>query len=155
MILATHALTGAVIGKNIDSFWLIIPATLTMHFVLDSLRHGDYVESLTKKVTLKNTGWKVALDALIGMSIVFYAIFWNKFDFTKTAHILAGSFFSVFPDFLTLLYWKFKFKFLKKICRFHAWVHKYPNHSEERKWNLRNATNDILLSLLAIFLLFI
>ena len=70
-------------------------------------------------------------------------------------NMLLGAFFSMFPDFLTLLYWKGGLKFLKKPFDFHAWVHPYPPFAPEREWNLKNALNDIIISILAIILLII
>ena len=152
MILTTHALTGAVIGKNIDNIWLIIIASIFTHFILDSFRHGEYVESFDKKVTIRNTWWKVGLDFLSGLFIIFALISWKDFDFIKIRNILIGSFFSMFPDFLTFLYWKFNLKFMEKIYKFHSWVHRSPRYSKEREWNFLNAQNDISISTLAIIL---
>jgi hypothetical protein len=155
MILTTHVLSGAVIGKNIDSVWLIIPAAIALHFILDSFRHGEYVESFDKKVTLKNTWWKVGLDLFSGLLILSFFIFWRDFDSIKIRNILISSFFSILPDFLTVLYCQFNFKFLEKIYRFHSWVHHSLRHSKEREWNFKNARNDIVISIIASILLFI
>lgn len=155
MILTTHAISGAAIGKNIDNVWAIIALSLLMHFVLDSFRHGEYVESFDKKVAIRNTWWKVGLDLFSGLFIIFVLIFWNSFDFIKTRNILIGSFFSMFPDLLTFLYWKFNFNFLEKIYHFHSWIHRSPRYSKEREWTFLNARNDILISAIAIILFFI
>jgi hypothetical protein len=69
-------------------------------------------------------------------------------------NIALGVFFSIFPDFLTLLYWNVHFDLLKKAYLFHEWIHSLFS-SGDLPWNLRNALNDILISLLAIIFLFI
>jgi len=155
MMLATHALVGAAIGDKIDNPWIIIAASLAMHYFLDSFRHGEYVESFDSKVAFKNTWWKIVLDFFSGLIIVLLIIHYQNFDRAKTLNILLGSFASMFPDLLTLIYWKFKFPILGKIYQLHAWAHKYPRNAPERQWTLRNVTNDIIFSLIAIIIIFI
>ncbi len=156
MILATHALVGAAIGKNINNPWVIIALSLVFHFTMDSFRHGEYFDD--RVATLKTTWWKVALDLISGLLIILFAIYLQKPNIIQTRNILLGAFSSMFPDLLTVLYWKFHFKFLEKIKKFHAFCHRYdrfPKYGKERQWTLRNAFNDLLFSLIAIILLFI
>ena len=123
---------------------------------MDSLRHGEYFDSRT--ATFKNAVWKIILDLFIGGLIIFGFILYVKPDFLTTRNILLGSFFSMFPDFLTLLFWNFNWKFLKKIKDFHSFCHRYsrfPKFSPERQWTLRNATNDIIISFLATIIIFL
>jgi hypothetical protein len=157
MILTTHALVGAVIGKNIANPWWIILVSLIIHFFLDTFRHGEYFDDRTAKV--RDTWWKVGLDLLVGFSIIGFFIFSNNFSGIKIENILLGVFVSIFPDSLSLFYWTFHWKWLGKIKRFHGWAHRYskfPKYSPERQWTLRNATNDIIISVIAIlaFILF-
>ncbi len=155
MILATHALTGAAIGKNFENLWLIIALSIIMHFVMDSFRHGEYFDSRIAK--FKDIYWKTMIDlSIAGIVILSFIIFYNP-THQKISHILFGSFFSILPDFFTVLYWKFHWKILKKIKIFHSFCHRYsrfPKFSPERQWTLRNAFNDILISTLAISFLF-
>lgn len=157
MILATHALVGAAIGKNIDNSWVIILSSLVFHYFIDSFRHGEYFDS--RIATIKNTAWKMILDFLVGIFIVSLIIFLKKIDWHTAQNMAIGIFFSLIPDFITLMHWIFKKnKILAKIKDFHAWSHRYhkfPKYSPERQWNLRNTTNDIIISLLAIIFLII
>ena len=77
----------------------------------------------------------------------------------ETERIFLGSFFSLLPDLLTLMYWTFKENIaLAKVKTFHAFAHRYsrfPKYSPERQWTWRNARNDILISLFTIFILFL
>jgi hypothetical protein len=152
MILTTHALAGAAIGKYISNPWLIVIFSLIIHFCLDTFRHGEY---LNRKSTFANTWWKVALDLLIGLGITLAYLLYFHPAKQVTQNILLGTFFSMFPDFLTVLYWKLNFKFLKKIYDFHGWTHPYPKDDPRYEWNLRNMRNDVLFSILAIILLLI
>lgn len=158
MILTTHALIGAALGKNISNPWIIGAIAIPLHFAMDHFRHGEYIESSNTKTSIKNTWWKIALDLLgatfITIAIVVFSIKYS-FDFSHITiyPIIIGMFFSVFPDFLTVLYWEFRWPTIKQIYDFHVWCHKYPPDSKERKWNLRNARNDIIFSVIAIILL--
>ncbi|EKE25245.1 MAG: hypothetical protein ACD_5C00239G0004 [uncultured bacterium] len=153
MILTTHALIGAAVGKYISNPIALTAILIPLHYAMDIFRHGEY---LGKKSTFRNTWWKVSLDLLSGLTIILSAFYFKNFNINILISILTGAFISMFPDLLTVLYWKLNFKFLEKIYQFHQLVHKrFPDGSLERAWTLRNATNDILFSLIAILLLLI
>lgn len=156
MILTTHALTGAVLGKNIDNIWLLIPASLVVHFLMDHLRHGEYVEAFDSRTAFSNTWWKVTIDILTAIILVLSFIHFDKLSFATSRNVLIGSFFSTFPDLLTVIYWKFGFKFLAPIYKFHSFMHKYKPGDKERVWNFRNGMNDLAICAIAliIFILF-
>lgn len=149
MILTTHALTGAVIGKNLGSPWLIIPAALALHFLLDTFRHGEYLNEKSKITEF----WKVALDIFIGLSVLWVVIFWADFSPAIIFNILLGAFFSMFPDLTTFLYWKLNFKFLKPLFDFHHRIHHCAKNPAEEKWTLRNFANDAIACATAIIIL--
>lgn len=156
MILTTHALTGAVIGKNIDNPFLIILAAISFHYLIDTFRHGEYVEIFNKNTSFKNSGWKVGLDFLAGALVVGIVLSLNhNSNILNIRNITLGILFSVLPDFVTAIYWKFRWTFLKKYYAFHSWIHKYPRHAPERLWTLRNSVNDIVISIIAIILLWL
>ncbi len=149
MLLSTHALTGAVIGKTFDNVWIIIILSVALHYIIDTFRHGEYLNQNSKWGEF----WKVAIDVLIGLSTLGTVIYFFDFSWIEKRNMLIGAFFSMFPDLLTFLYWKLNFKFLKKVFNFHARTHRYPPFSKERDFNLKNAANDIIFSLVAILLL--
>lgn len=157
MILATHALTGAVIGKSVNNPVLIITISLVAHYFLDGFRHGEYFDD--RIATVRDTWWRVAVDLLSGFSIVFLIIYFQNPVLPAIKNIFIGTFFSILPDFITLMHWTFKQnKTLAKIKAFHSWAHRYskfPKYSKERQWTFRNALNDILISATAILLLII
>jgi hypothetical protein len=150
MILTTHALVGAAVGKNLANLWLIPIVTIPLHFLMDHFRHGEYLDRNSK---IRNTWWKTALDLTVAFVIVFGIAYFKHFDSRMMLLMFLGMFFSMLPDLTTLLYWEFHFPFLKKIHDFHAWCHKYPPFSKQRQWNLRNARNDIIFSILAIIII--
>ena len=149
MILSTHALAGAAIGKHIENPWLVIALSIFLHFIMDTFRHGEYLNQKSKWSEF----WKVAIDLIIGLIFISAIISFSNFHQATVKNMALGVFFSLFPDFLTLLNWKLGVKFLKKYYGFHNWLHKYPRFSKERDFNLRNGINDIIFSLAAIILL--
>lgn len=150
MTIVTHALVGAVIGKSIDNPYLIAVVSLTSHFALDTLRHGEYI---SLKSNIKDI-WKPLTDIFIGSLVVFLMSYFFVSSQHQLKNVLIGCIFSVLPDSITFLYWKLNCKFLKKIIDFHNWVHRYPRFSPEREWSLKNMRNDILIStiMIAVFL---
>jgi hypothetical protein len=152
MILTTHALVGAVIGKNVENAWLVMIIAFVSHYFLDSLRHGDYLD-IDKKQETKD--WMhVAMDIAFGMSIVFLFIAWSEPDLKNIFNILLGSFFSALPDSFSLLYKKFNFKILKKLVEFGEKIHPYKPGSPQAIFIWRNSINDLLVSSIAILILF-
>ena len=150
MILTTHALIGAALGKNISNPWLVAIIAIPLHFVMDHFRHGEYLNRNSK---LRHTWWKTALDLFLGLAIIIAYIFFYHPEPQIIRNILIGAFFSMLPDLLTVFYWEFHWPVLEKIHRFHAWCHRYPPFSKERQWNLRNSRNDIIFSVIAIIIL--
>lgn len=155
MILITHSLVGAALGKNIGNPWIVAVIAIPLHYILDAFRHGEYVETMDSKTSIKNTWWKILLDFLGAITIPFLIADFKHFSISTLESMFVGMFFSTIPDAITVLYWKFRTPFLQKIYRFHAWCHRFPRLSKEREWNFRNARNDIIFSVLAILLLLI
>ncbi len=150
MILITHALVGAALGKKLTNPFIIAPLAIAVHYCLDTFRHGEY---LNRKSTFKDTIWKVALDLFSGLAIILFYIKFSHSSTATTKNIFIGTFFSMLPDLFTVLYWKFHFNFLGKLYDFHGWVHPYPKGDKRYDWNLRNNLNDIVFSTIAIIIL--
>lgn len=153
MILTTHALVGAAFGKHFSDPIILTLILIPLHYIMDIFRHGEY---LNKQSTFRNTAWKVFLDLLLPLLIILASFYFKNFSKDVLLSMLTGAFICMFPDLLTVLYWKLNFKFLKKIYLFHQFVHRrFPDNSPERQWTFRNAINDIIFSLIAIAILFL
>lgn len=153
MILTTHALVGAAVGKYVHNPVALTAILIPLHYTMDIFRHGEY---LNKKSTFKNTAWKVFVDLLFPLLIILSLAHFKNFNQAILISMLTGAFVSMFPDLLTVLYWKLNFKFLKKAYLLNKFVHsRFPDDSPERAWTLRNAFNDIAFSVLAILFLFL
>ena len=150
MILTTHALIGAALGKNISNPWIIAVVAVPLHFLMDHLRHGEYLNRNSK---VRHTWWKTALDLAGGIIIVSILAHYMHFSAATVKLMSVGMFFSMLPDLTTVLYWEFRWTILREIHDFHAWCHRYPPFSKERQWTLRNGVNDIIFSVIAIVLL--
>jgi hypothetical protein len=150
MILTTHALIGAAIGKNIANPWAVAALAFSTHFFFDSFRHGEYLKSLETR-----RDWvKIFVDIAFGMSIVLFSLFWTHSSEKIIFNTLLGSFFGALPDLFIVLYQKFNFRLVKVFVDLGMWVHRYAPGSPETLWTFRNAVNDILFSLIATIVLF-
>lgn len=150
MILTTHALIGAAIGKHVENTWLVIALAFVTHFFFDSFRHGEYIQNLKTWQDWR----KVIIDHIVGFSVITLSIFITQPEEKVIINILLGTFFAMLPDLFIVLYEKLNFRFLGIFVKFGAWTHSYPPGSPETLWTVRNAVNDILFSLIATFLLF-
>lgn len=151
MILTTHILSGAVLGANVKNPYAVAGLAVAVHFALDLLPHGDY---LNKKSKLKEF-WKVGIDLAIGFFILTSIFFVRGFAPTENLNInniIIGIFFSLLPDGTTFLYWKMGVKFLKPIYDFHQKIHhvQFPDNAPEREFRLKNNLWDILISFVSI-----
>lgn len=150
MILTTHALVGAAIGKHISNLWIIMLIVLPLHFFLDTFRHGEYLGQDSK---IREVLYKVVFDLFFGFFIITIYILIAHPPIQMIRTIFFSAIISILPDFVTFMHWKLHIPGLKNIYKFHQWVHKYKRGSKERIWNFRNAINDIIFSILAIIIL--
>jgi hypothetical protein len=150
MILTTHILSGAALGANVKNPYAVAGLSIVLHFLLDTLPHGDY---LNKKSRLREF-WKVAVDLAVGFGLVFWAISLKGITSPDILrNIIIGIFFSLLPDGTTLLYIWMKMKFLKPVKDFHERLHLFSNGAPERKFRLKNNLLDIFISLASLLLL--
>lgn len=149
MILTTHMLAGAALGANVQNPYAVAGLAVILHFVLDLLPHGDY---LNKNSRLREF-WKVAIDLLVGIALIAPFLFIPGKSSGSSLNILIGVFFSLFPDGTTFLYIWMKVKFLRPLKDFHARLHYYPDSSPRRQFRFKNNLFDILISLISLIIL--
>lgn len=117
MITTIHLLTGAVIGKYIQSIWLIIILALISHYALDFIPHyspGEvqgYLENGIKGCSIKDLLLK-SIEPIFGLILLSYLIFLNK---EKAFPMIIGAVFAWFPDLLVYFSWKFDINWLGEI----------------------------------------
>jgi len=152
MILTTHALTGAVIGKYINNLLAIAGISVVFHYAMDILKHGDYYE---EKRTLFQGFAKEFADLLIAGVLIFLICYIDKSSKAEIYLMLWGVGWSLLPDLLTLIYDKFNIGLLAPAYKLNRWIHDLLYSDAARVWNLKNLTNDFIISGTAIiFLLF-
>ncbi len=122
MITTIHLLTGAVIGKYIQSIWLIIILALISHYVLDFIPHHSpsevqgYLENGIKGCSIKDLLLK-SIEPIFGLILLGCLIFLNK---EKTIPMIIGAFFAWFPDLLVFIGWRFDINWLNEIVPRHG-----------------------------------
>ncbi|MDD5489723.1 MAG: hypothetical protein PHP25_03550 [Candidatus Moranbacteria bacterium] len=151
MILTTHILSGAALGANVENPWAVAVLSVVLHFVLDTLPHGDY---LNRKSSILEF-WKVLVDIAISILILIGIVNCCRqmSDPITTRNIFIGIFFSLLPDGTTFMYCHLGMKFLKPVKKFHEYLHFYKNGAPQRQFSLRNNLFDILVSLISLMFL--
>lgn len=157
MILATHAISGAVLAELVPNHKVEAFALgFVSHFILDSIPHWDYnlnskekdsKDPLVSDMLLGKEFFrdllKISLDALIGVAwglgiahFIFQNISWGIFF-----GIVGG----LMPDFLQFVYMKWRHEPLVSLQRFHKWIH--------AKKEITNFVYGIFAQILIIFVL--
>ncbi|MCX6762927.1 MAG: hypothetical protein NT093_04070 [Candidatus Moranbacteria bacterium] len=150
MTLATHIITGTVIGTKLNNPLAIASAAIVFHFLLDALPHGDYVN---EKSTLRDW-WKEAISLSIGLSVAFFSIAAHGIpEWAILKNILIAIFFSLLPDATHFMYRFMKMNFLRPIKNFHESLHYYPNGSPQREFRLKNEYWEIGIALISVLIL--
>jgi hypothetical protein len=150
MTLATHIVTGTVIGTQLSSPFLIAPLAVALHFLLDAVPHGDYVN---EKSTLRDW-WKEAISFSTGIILVSIALSIRGIpEWPVLENIGIAIFFSLFPDATHFMYRFMKMKFLKPLKNFHEGLHFYPNGSPQREFRLKNEYWEIGVALISVLAL--
>lgn len=146
MILSTHFLAGAAVAEYTDSPLLIVTIPLTVHFILDSIPHWEYMEDekeIPKKIPL------IVLDFISGPAIIFILFLVNNLSYWSLFWLFFGGFFGILPDGMSLLYFVFpKNTFLKKIFAFHEKIH----FKEMLAWKY-GIPSQLLIDIVAILLI--
>ena len=105
MIFIAHALLGTLIGKSLNSLFLIAILAFLSHFILDALPHID-TGSFKKKEDYTRKEWTfVVVDVILGLAFVFY--FGIKFGLLP---VFVGAFFAILPDAIGGASWLFKWQ---------------------------------------------
>lgn len=151
MIFTTHILSGAALGANVQNSWAVAILSIVLHFLLDTLPHGDY---FNKKSSLREF-WKAIVDIAISLTLVIGMINCCRQigDANALRNIFIGIFFSLLPDGTTFMYCHLGMNFLKPVKDFHEKLHFYKNGAPQRQFSLKNNLLDILVSLVSLIFL--
>lgn len=135
MILATHAITGAAVGRMSSNPLVAFVLGFLSHFVLDAIPHWQY-ELISKTQSSNPLEEDMALDrrfvrdfALLSfdcLSGILFSllIFQGASGFSNPSlTIFFGSLGGVLPDALQFAFWKIRREPLTTFQKFHEWIH--------------------------------
>lgn len=139
MVLATHAIVGAVFGKLIPNPFLAFFAGFLSHFLLDAIPHWHYpLRSKVKQSLYRDEDMVIGRAFLIDLFVIGFdfaigigvaiLIFqgWDGF-LHPSLSILSAAFGAILPDILLFVAWKIKKEPLLILRRFHKWMHARNN----------------------------
>jgi len=152
MILATHILTGTLVGAKIRNPFSIVAVSVILHYLLDSIPHGEY---LNRKSKFAKTWWKVTLDIFVGLLLSGIILFSKGWIFEKDmlGRIILAILFSLLPDLTTLIFMMTKGKILKSLYRLNQWAHGYTDDSASPEFTFKNFRFEFAINLIALALL--
>ncbi len=161
MILATHAIVGATIANVIPNHPILgFSAALVSHYLLDMIPHDEY--DISGLIDGKNKGLLklskkgiihlsiIGADFLIGIAFSFF--FFAKNDVRLYATIL-GILGGVLPDFLQLMYLKFKNQPWKSFQNLHDFFHAKKKLENRHVANVLIHASFTFVFVLAYFLI--
>jgi len=141
-----HILLGALIGKEINSYFLVFIIALVTHFLLDHVPHwdGDY----GKEGFFKGKGFNVRKGLILFYVCLFLIGAFITLKLTlkeNNPRILFGALISASPD-LANLFYKNKNKYYQKYLNFHTKIQREARF-------LVGFPLQLLITLVLIFLL--
>lgn len=150
MILSTHFVVGASLGRAFPDPIFLLSLPILSHFILDHLPHWEYIDRIEQ---LKGKPFHLLLDVVLGPLTIFLTLYLlNDFSPEKIAPALVGGFLGVLPDGIVFLKYLFKIKnrLLKKYENFHRLL-----HSEKKLQSKVGIFQQLVIFLLAISLLIV
>ena len=166
MVLTPHLIVGATIGAKIHNFWLIIVLSLISHFIMDKIFHWEYSSGNSRFKIFRETGdlkslfvfiGQTAIDALIGILIVFFSIK-TKFllNLESLKYIITGCFFSILPDIILGISFLFRNSDIsKKYFAFHKkYLHFKKGTEKEGIITFLGLSTQIVVIVISLLILF-
>ena len=151
MLITVHLLLGILIGKSIESLWLIIPIAILSHYLLDMIPHTPMptqesfrdkgIKGVSKKLLLLES-----IEPILGIALAFFIIFTLSESHTT---LIIGAFFAWFPDIITFIVWKKRW----------TWADPYLPRPGSRWYNkskskITGILTQIITAIIIIFLIF-
>jgi len=142
MVITPHLLAGAAIGAHSPNVWVAFCFGLISHYLLDSLPHWDYLDSV--KISKFSQIAKISIDLIIGL-IILITLSWPL-----KIIVISGIIGALLPDFLQLVYGNVNIKFLRPFCLFHNKIHYYKRVSF-----LKGSIFQVIVIILSVILLYL
>lgn len=135
MILATHAIVGAAVGRVLSNPWAAFLAGFSSHFILDAIPHWQYrlasrrcAPDTMHEDMVRGKGFLrdivlIGLDFFLGMTLSI-VLFQNWSAISRLPmSVLFGALGGVSPDALQFMSWKIRKEPFTTFQKFHDWVH--------------------------------
>lgn len=167
MTLATHAVTGALIGA-VASQNLVAAAAFgfVSHFLFDTIPHWDYKlggvkddisDPLNTTMNVQGPQFvkdlaKIGFDFWLGMAIVFLMVAAQPLQIIVGAFI--GAFFAVIPDPLQFVYWKLRPHWMTPLQQFHKYMHAKAHLKDQPLIGISSQAVIILLTMVVFRLIY-
>ncbi len=137
MLLATHAITGAIVGRASPDPVVAFVIGFISHFLLDMIPHGDagLNKDYRNNQKIRRAVAYVTMDAVLTVYLILGIRQAHQFD--DGANVSAGIAGGLLPDFLIGLYYVLKPQWLEKFHDLHFFFHNF----------IVNRRRDIPLSL--------
>jgi hypothetical protein len=136
MVLATHAVTGALIGAVAsENLAIAALAGFLSHFILDTIPHWDYSLGSNEKdpqnplndtMHVRSVSFfidlaKIGADFFLGLMLALLMVYAEPTPVVAAGMI--GALAAVLPDPLQFIYMKFRPKFMRPLQKFHLFMH--------------------------------
>src|SRR5437868_3497155 len=164
MTLATHAVTGALIGAvSANNIAFAALAGFSSHFLFDTIPHWDYPlgsaaedEHNRLNNTMQIRGKEFFLDLLktgfdfcLGLTLVALLVA-NKPNETIIGAFV-GALAAIIPDPLQFVYWKLRPRLMEPLQRFHIYMHANTRLNHRPLLGIASQIAIILVSGIALF----
>ncbi|MFH0805906.1 MAG: hypothetical protein ABIG88_01600 [Patescibacteria group bacterium] len=143
MVIIPHMLAGVAIGAHSPNVWAAFCFGLLSHYLLDSLPHWEYLDSL--KVSKFSQLIKIFIDFIIGSIIIVFLFLSSSFNII----IISGIIGALLPDFIEFLYVNFKIKLFRPLSIFHHKIHYYKKVSF-----LKGSISQTIIVIISVILLY-
>jgi len=156
MTLSTHMIVGTAVASLFpNNPALGFGAAFLSHFVLDTIPHWDYAIAMKNgssdikdmdiefNKSFVKSFVKISSDVALGFIISLILIF--TLHFSSWPALMAGCLGGMMPDFLQLVYMKFKHEPFLSLQKFHRWIQK------DRGYKIKNPVFGVLTQIIVVF----
>lgn len=144
MILATHAIVGAAVGRLFPAHPIAaFAAGVISHFILDSIPHYDYhLRSVSKNKENRMHDDMVfsrhfardilviGFDGAVGAALALYFLYDFNQSWYYFVSLTAGFCGGIIPDALQFAYWKIRREPFVSLQKFHLAIHAKSNYND-------------------------
>jgi hypothetical protein len=142
MLLATHALAGAILGTLINNPLIAFLIGIASHFILDAIPHIDFPDYKKgsdfpykynkQKISWPQFNW-VAINTLLTILTIAYLLIFYE----KSPAYLWGIFGAILPDILEdFPYLKYKYKTITPFKQIHIFHGKIQSIKPPKSWGI-------------------